>query len=418
MKDVFCVGIVFIVAAGGIPLARADIFEHVRPVDTALREALGRDRQAYYFQTPGVDHQQNMELISEVNILGADVLMRARGLRDMDKAFDTYLVEQLHKDRDYKSLVSLNHPLVLLEYASPVLADVVKHYRMTSYERLGIEQARLEGISRSIEGRSERLSNQSKWECLQRNENKGLVAAMRICQNSSKPWEMLMGIDAQVSLEDGRRKIHVVRESLVRLGFDKKHVDSIVDLTGEKVLSNDKCEERLPETTFEQKVISVRRVCLRQWHEILGKFHASARATPADLEKLSLPGVAVTVRVLADMDLLDEAERELIILKLASCQSFIQTEQIYRQAIGYLERSLTDPLLAEEFRNILREKRDFLAQSLERAHKDREEVDGYKALFASLADTVDVTRERLRRHMIPAIDAPSSSRNKYLMLNF
>ena len=406
-----------IILTGFIVPVQADIFEHGRSTDSALRDVLVNDRQAYYAQTPGMDHQENEERISDVKSLGVDVLASSRGLRDMDKAFDIYLREQLQKDRDYKSLVSLNHPLLLLEYSSPVLADVVKHYRMTSYARLGIEQDRFDAINRATEGASERLSRQSERECLQRNEARGLVAAMRICQDMVKPWGNLTGLDG-VSLEDGRRNIHVVRDALSRLGFGKARIDQIVDLTGDKIISNDRYEEHFPDMTFERRVVYARQVFIRQWRDVLEKFHATGRASPAGLEDLSLPGVPVTARVLADLGLLDGHELEISIFKFASWQAFFQTERIYRQAAGYLDLCLRDPVLPEEFRRIMGEKRDLLLEALATAQKDRDGLVAYKDLFAFVAGAADVARLRLQGRGDRTKGAASSSLKRELMFNF
>ena len=254
---------------------------------------------------------------------------------------------------------------------------------MTSYERLAIEQARLGEIDRTTEGPGERLSRQSDMACLQKNESRGLVAAMRICQNTAKPLENLRGLDGG-SLEDGRRNIHVVREALTRLGFDKARIDKIIDLTGEKVLSNDRYEEHFPEIVFERKAVYVRQTFIRQWHDVLEKFNAKGHASPAGLEDLSLPGIPVTARVLEDLDLLDAHEREIVIFKLASRQAFVQTQRVYRQAAGYLDLCLKDPALVEEFRRIIGEKRDLLLEALATAQKDREGLEAYKILFLLL----------------------------------
>jgi hypothetical protein len=379
---------------------------------------LADDRHAYYAQTPGTDHQENEERVSSVKALGVDVPVRPRGLRDMDKAFDMYLREQLQKDRDYKGSVALNHSLVLLEYSSPVLADVVKHYRMSTYERLGIEQARLAGIDRATEGRRERLSRQSEWECLQRNENKGLVAAMRSCQNSIKPLENLIAIEGGGSLQDGRRKIHVVREALSRLGFDKARIDNIVEITGEKVLSNDRFEERLPESTFERRVVYARQTLIRKWREVLEKFRTAGRVASGSLEGLSLPGVPVTSKVLEDISLLDVHESDVTIFKLSSRQAFVQTERTYQQAVGYLDLCLRDPALVEEFRRIIEEKRSLLLETLTSAQKDRAGDGAYKDLVASVADTADVVRERLRQSLGKTTGGALSTIKRELMVDF
>lgn len=407
-----------LVFMGSVTFVQADIFEYGRPTDSALREALLHDRQSGYMQTPGVDHQENEERISDVKALGVDMPIGPRGLRDLDKAHDMYLREQLQKDRDYKNAVALNHPLVLLEYASPVLADVVKHYRMSSYERLAIEQVRLSEINQASEGLKERLSRQSDRECLQRNESKGLVAAMRLCQNGAKPLAYLRSIDGGGSLEDGRRRIHIVRESLTRLGFEKARIDKIIDLTGDKMISNDRYEERLPKSTFERKAASARQVLVRKWREVFERFRETGRVGAESLEGLSLPGVPVTARVLADLDLLEAHERESFIFKFASGQAFFQTQRLYRQIAGYLDLCRMDPVLDESFRGIIEEKRDSLLGVLAAAQKDRAGDGMHKDLVAAVADTADMARARLHGEAGRVQAAVTPSLHRGIMLNF
>ena len=230
----------------------------------------------------------------------------------------------------------------------------------------------------------------------------------------ARPLENLTGVDGG-TLEDGRHRIHVVREALERLGFDRPRIDRIVEMTGEKIISDDGYEERLPESGFERKVSYARQALIRQWRDAIAKFRETGRTSPAGLEKLSLPGVPVTARLLADLGLLDAHERDTAVFKLASWQAFIQTGRMYRQAAGYLEICLGDPLLPEEFRRIIAERRDLLSGAWSAAQKDREGLGAYKDLLSSVAQSADMARERAHLR----VEKPSEGRlPAEFMLNF
>ncbi len=392
----------------------ADVFQPARPADTRLRQALAEDRAAFYEKTPGFDRAAASESISDIKSLGVDSLARPQGLRDMDKAFDVFLLEELSKDREYKGLVAPGHPLLLLEYASPVLADVVKHYRVSAYERLAIEQARLSEIERATESARDRLSRQSERACLERNESRGLVAAMRLCQKASKSFDALVSVDGQDTLADGRRRIHVLAQALARLGLDKAHIDNLVDIAGDQVFSDDGQEEQLPAFTFEEKIDGAREKLAGAWRAALDKFHAMGNVTAVKLEELSLPGVPVTQRTLAELDLMDPAESGSALLKLASALAFVNVRQQYRDAAGYIDLCARDPVLPEEFRRILLIKGEYLSRVARDAGENDGGLAGYKTLLASLADAADVARQRLSRSREPV---PASDIRE-LMLNF
>ena len=258
--------------AWGTPAAMADIFERIRPSDTVLREVLSEDRADFYFQTSGLDRHEQAQHLSDVKGLDLDGMTRPNALRDMDAAFDKYLIKELRQDKDYRGYVSLRHPLLLLEYSSPVMADILKHYTAKVYARIAIEASRLSEVERAAEGRVERLSRQSERECLRSNQALGLVEAMRVCQKAPRPFDALTGVGGAVSLSDGRRRIHILVQALERLGLDKKHIDRVVEIAGDQVISDDSYQDILPAATFNQKFDSAFEVQARRWRDALEKF--------------------------------------------------------------------------------------------------------------------------------------------------
>ena len=410
--------IVFFLMLPAMPLAHADVFERIRPADTVLREALKEDQADYYFRTPGIDQIWPQEKVSEVKALAVEGMTRPSALRDLDAAFDKYLIKNLRQDKDYQSYVSLRHPLLLLEYSSPVTADVLKHYRMAAYERLVMESARLSEVERGAEGPAERLSRQSERECLKANQGLGLVEAMRVCQKSVRPFDALTSLDGTVSLSDGRRRIHVVAQALGRLGLDKKHIDQVIGITGDRVLSEDSYKDVFPAKTFLQGFNEARASKARRWREALAKFRATGKGTTAALEELSWPGVPVTARTLAGVDLLAHVPQGIMILKLADAGAFAEVDGLYLQADEYLNYCLADPALSSEFRQIVRDKQQALAYVRMVARADRSDVLVYKELIAALAAHADTARTALARRPVSLLAPETSADIKEMMLNF
>ncbi len=389
--------VVMLLACAAGSGAAADIFEHQRPADTGLREVLAHDRGSFYMQTPAIDAAASERSISNVRALETDGLVRPQGLDDLDRSFDLFLREQLTRDRNYQTLAAGIRPsLLLLEYSSPAMADVIKHYRMSAYERLAIEQVRLLDARRAAGGEAWRLSSQSELECLQQHEARGLVEAMRLCQKSRQPFDSLVSVDGQTSLQDGRRRIHVLAQALARLGFEKSRIDRIIAIAGDRIIADGGVTEVLPQVTFEGKVSLERQAVLRQWREAWRKFLQTGRVGIAVLEELSLPGVPVTARTFADLVMLDDDQRDAFFLKLASARALWQVRQKYQEAAGYLGTCARDPALNDAFRSILLEKRDVLERAADGRGQDGPIA--YKELLAAAAEAADASRMRRQRH--------------------
>ncbi|MBF0331016.1 MAG: hypothetical protein HQL17_03705 [Candidatus Omnitrophica bacterium] len=412
-------GIVTMVVLAGIPAPlSADIFEHVRPVDMALRSAMKDDRSQLYLFTPDLMFEPNEKNISALKKLGVDDLMRQKALHDTETAFELYLRQEFLASRVAGNSLPLRHPLVLLEYSSPVMADVIKHYRMTAYERLAMEQARWADIRRSTESRADRLSRQSERECLERHADKGLVEAMRLCMVSAGPMDDLVSVNGAVSLNDGRRRIHVIEQALARLGFEKGRIRDIVGLTGDKVVHDKGYEDVFPRRTFEGLVQDQRQELSRKWRELLLKYRDTHRMTVAQAEDLSLPGVPVTAHTMDDLDLLDDAQARETVLKLAFIQAMAIVSGEYRQALAYLQLCMNDPALNEEFRRIIVDRKDQLQEALKGYATPVSMAGSYKDQLAALAQAADRRRAGLDRSMRVSASAGGAFSAGSLLLNY
>jgi hypothetical protein len=219
-----------------------------------------------------------------------------------------------------------------------------------------------------------------------------------------------MSIDGIDPLTDGRRRVHVVAEALARLGLDRGRIDDVIEFTGERVISNDSEEERLASMTFERAAARSRQALVKAWREACDKVRGSGKVGAARLQELSLPGIPVTPAVLADLGILDESDRMLMIFKLASLKGFLESGRHFRQVIAYLDLCIKDPLLTSAYRRILIDKKEYVMQSMVRAEMDRGSDGEYKALFASLAIAADEARARLLRRTREGSPAVAGSR--------
>ncbi len=418
MKWIRVSRMIFVVMILSVKPLGADIFEHIRPADALLREALGDDRSRYYVATPGVFYEPDAQAVSPLKKLSVDGLVRKKALYDSQTSLDMYLKEEFAARRVAGSDLPVQHPLVLLEYSSPVMADVMKHYRMSAYERLAMEQVRLSQIERSTETSRDRLSRQSERACLERNADKGLVAAMHVCMRATDPFDDLAGVDGRHSLQDGRRRIHVLAQAIERLGLDKKRVEAIVGMAGDKVIADGGYEDVLPVKMFDELIQEQRQKVTKLWHQALDKYRRTGRVGAATLEGLSLPGAPVTLHTVADMALFDNALAATSILKLAFIQASWAVSDQYGQAAGYVEISMRDPVLYEEFRRILAEKRGFLKDVARDSPHGIRAVESYKELLMALARSADNVRGQMRDASIKTGLSDALFTHEALMLNF
>ena len=141
-------------------LCRADIFVPGRSEDRRLRETLVSDRAGRYYHALGIDWSSHETKVSDKDSDSASGLNRFTGLDDVDASFQKAFDDAFFNEKSFDRYRSAGNKLVLLSYASPALADAVKHYRSIAMQRLILEYARLGKMEALAAGPEDRLFTQ------------------------------------------------------------------------------------------------------------------------------------------------------------------------------------------------------------------------------------------------------------------
>ena len=279
-----------------------------------------------------------------------------------------------------------------MEYSSPALADVVKHFRMMTMERMLLEAQRLAVIEKGAEGPLDRLRMLSERDCLREKQGQGLVKAMEACQKASQPFDAITLINGQGSLSDGRRNIHVVRDALALLGLPEKTApEKAAALSGDVVITDDDYTEILPKESFESRMETYRQKYIRKWQDALAQPDSSA----AVLTELSLPGVPVTVHLLKNIGVLEQGARDMALAKLSSLLAKARARRDLDEVRVLLDMAARLPQLEQEFRVILLSHSDQMARVIARCPDEASDAEQYRVMITGLFSDADTTRQGL-----------------------
>lgn len=375
--------------------AGADIFVASAAGNTTFQDSIARDRSGYYLHSTGLDTRHPERKVSDIDAFLSGTLIRDRGLYDVDGALLKEFDESFSSEGPLDKYKMARNKLLLLEYSSPALADVIKHYRMMTAQRVTLEQQRLAEIERGTQGPLDRLRLQSERECLREKQGEGLVKAMEECKRSSQPFDALALINGQGSLADGRRNIHVVRDAVALLELAEKGLaEKVPGLSGDVIVSDDDYQELLATETFAGKVEYYRQKSSRQWQDTLDQQPGGLGAGKI-IAELSLPSVPVSDALIRSLGVLEGTPRALAIAKLSSYWARAQTLNEYGDALRYLELARQLPQLPVEFRTILSARIDYLNAVIARAGGNTGVSEGYRAMLDGIMKDADIARAGL-----------------------
>lgn len=390
---------VFCTALLGCSVSRADVFSSSRSLNNDLRNVAAVDRAAYYYQTQGADYRKAVEKVSDLDKGETGQLQQAILLDDVDYGLRRDLqtaLKPLIAGRILDKVPANANDLLRLSYSSPALADIVKHYRVIGMQRLVLEEFRRLRSDVSLESLTERLRSASERECLRVHQTEGFVGAITACRKDREPFRYLPRIADKGNLTDGRRTIHVVRDSVGRLGLSKLGAgEDVANLCGDTVITNNDVREMFPKQTFASLADAARKKFLSVWEKSLADFVEDGDVSAGKLESLSLSGAPVTLTTFGELSMLDASARRLRILVFSSFLSMAQVRNQYVQAVEYLEYCLLLADLPEVYRAVMKEKKCFLEKVIS-VQSDEEDLSGrYKLAIGGLTDTADIVRDGL-----------------------
>jgi hypothetical protein len=128
----------------------ADIFTKDDTTPYTIESAVSEDRSGFYYRG-GIDYRPQVP--QEDPGVGYSIVSGSKGCSGFDFAssFNSAFSEQILTDylKGISSSAMAAAPMLLLEYVSPTLADIVKHFNAMTNMRLGLRYAQCEDIEKA-----------------------------------------------------------------------------------------------------------------------------------------------------------------------------------------------------------------------------------------------------------------------------
>ncbi len=400
---------------------QADIFDKNKSNQDQVSSSVSSDRTSYYYQGEGLDYNlpQNSTNIQV-------------GTRDNFKFgcsgydFNTSFLQEFNAEALKETAINQAQqvmaaaPLLLLDYASPSLADMIKHFQSLANGRLSLDVMRCQEIEAAVDDKFDKLRKASEKECLDQNKGMGLSAAMDYCKKQSDPFGYLKDING-VNLSAGGR-INVVEESLKRLNVPVDEANKMLSVTGDTTITKDGYQETGRLMPYETMIQQSKDANMTRFIDLVNEYRTNNSVSDNALQHFSRPGVPINQNFLTNLLLLDKNQRVMVVSKLSSYWAYLDTNETYRKAIDYFNAGMSDPNTGPLMKDMLRDKRDKAEYELTKARNHYQELTGLKDIIAAVNSDADSARGQLMNDadgtQYIGQDENEQARRRGLMTNF
>lgn len=362
-------------------LAAADIFVPSTRGDPALNKSVADEGVRYYYRSPSLVWHDSARQAGSVQTLTAKGLSRDKQMEDVTRSFRLFVEDSFSHEGALDVFKGMRNNLLLLEYSSPALADVLKHYRSLAAQRMLLEHLRLSEIKKGVSAGVD-LKASAQEACLQANQRMGIVKSMETCLMTGGVYDD-MPLPGGGNLS-GRRVLHVVRDSVNALGLNEKKagVDTAA-LSGDMAISTSRQEGILPSQTFEQVLEKHRVKHEKSWRDALNLVLAHKPLTAFVLSRLSLPSLPVTNTLVKEVLLLAKDTRDVLVLQLSSALARAETARDWQEGLVYLQAAELSPNIVPALQRILQERRHYM-ESVFKEHEAGNAGLAYRELLGSI----------------------------------
>ena len=374
--------------------ARADIFDKNKSNQDQLTASVNNDKSSYYYQGQGLDY--NLPVNTNTLQVGGRGNFKF-GCSGYD--FNTSFLQQFNAEALKGTVIAQAQqvmaaaPLLLLDYASPSLADVIKHFQNLVNGRLSLDVARCQEIETAVDDKFDKLRKASEKECLEQNKGMGLSAAMDYCKKQPDPFGYLKDING-ITLSAGGR-VNAVEEMLKRLHVPTDEAKKFLAVTGDTTISKDGYQENGRLLPYETMVQQNKDVNMTSFVELLNEYRTNNSVSDSELQPFSRPGVQINRNFLTNLLLLDKNQRIMVISKLSSHWAYLDANETYRKVVDYYNAGISDPNTGSLMKDILKEKRDKAEYELSKARDHYQELTVLKEIIASVNNDADISRAQL-----------------------
>ncbi len=354
-------------------ISYADIFTKDDTAPYTIDSAISEDRSGFYYRG-GVDYRPQVPV--EEPGVGYSILSGSKGCSGFDLAssFNSTFSEQILADylKGISSSAIAAAPMLLLEYASPTLADIVKHFNTMTNMRLGLRYAQCEDIEKAAGEYMDKLRKKSESECVKDKVAQGLDidSALKACKEGKDPFAFLKNAEGIPLAQGG--KIDVLSDIFKKINIPSDRKDFVKSVVGETTITSSQIENNKGEKSIYKINDDFRSETSDKFFSIVSEYMNSKTVSTDSLKDLSLHNNPVTGEQIRDIALMPKAKQYIAVSKLSSDIAYFKTISQCRQAMDDLLEAMRAPGLDDVQRGVLEKDYNYLKEKLERFKEERQ----------------------------------------------
>jgi len=350
----------------------ADIFTKDDSSPYTIESAVSEDRSGFYYRG-GVDY--NPPVAPEEPGVGYSIVSGSKGCSGFDFAssFTSLFSQQVLEDylKGISSAALAAAPMLLLEYVSPTLADIVKHFNSMTNMRLGLRYAQCEDIEQAAGGYIDKLRKASEDACVKERVARGsdIDSALNACKGQSDPFAYLKNADGIPLLRGG--KIDVISDILKKINIPQDRKDFVKSVVGETTITSLQIENRKGQESIYSVNEDFRNDAMAKLASLVEGYVTSKSVPEGALKEMSLPNSPIVDEQIKEIALMPRAKQYIAISKIASDMAYFKTIAKYRQAMDDLLEAMRVPGLDDVQRGVLERDYNALKEEFERFKEER-----------------------------------------------
>jgi hypothetical protein len=382
MKKII-ISLVLILALRNI--SYADIFSKDDTSPYTIESAIYEDRSGFYYRG-GIDYRPNVP--PDEPQVGYSILSGSPGCSGFDLAssFNSVFSEQILADylKGISSAAIAAAPMLLLEYVSPTLADIIKHFNTMTNMRLGLRYAQCEDIEKAAGEYMDKLRKKSESECVKEKVATGMDidSALKVCKEGKDPFAFLKNAEGIPLAQGG--KINVLSDIFKRINIPQERKEFIESVVGETTITASQIESNKGEKSIYKVNEEFRDETSQKLFSLLDEYLNSKNVSGDSLKEVSLPNNPVTEEQIRNIALMPKAKQYIAIAKISSDIAYFKTITKYRQAMDDLLEAMRAPGLDDVQRGVLERDYNYLKEKLERFKEERQIYKDYNEAIAGI----------------------------------
>ena len=382
MKKII-ISLVLVLAVRNI--SYADIFSKDDTSPYTIDSAISEDKSGFYYRG-GIDYRPNVP--PDEPQVGYSILSGSPGCSGFDLAssFTSVFSEQILADylKGISSAAIAAAPMLLLEYVSPTLADIIKHFNAMTNMRLGLRYVQCEDIEKAAGEYMDKLRKKSESECVKEKVATGLDidSALKACKEGKDPFAFLKNAEGIPLAQGG--KINVLSDIFKRINIPQERKEFIESAVGETSITASQIENNKGEKSIYKVNEEFRDETSQKLFSLVDEYINSKSISNNSLKELSLPNNPVTEEQIKNIALMPKAKQYIAIAKISSDIAYFKTIAKYRQAMDDLLEAMRAPGLDDVQRGVLERDYNYLKEKLERFKEERQIYKDYNESVAGI----------------------------------